>query len=456
MEWYVVAGLCVAILCLLIFLMVVVRRGIHAGRQGELFQRVEELSRRQTEESQRLHMEIAASSKELTALAGENQRILMQLLAGQQKELQQMLTEGQQKSDLLLREIYQANLKQNEKLYATLAGQSRQLNETLTEVVGKLQESNEKKLDQMRATVDEKLTSTLSQRLDSSFKTVGDQLKEVYRSMGEMKELASGVSDLQRVLTNVKARGTWAEVQLGNILEQTLTSDQFEQNVSIKNNGEKVEYAIKIPARDDPSQFVWLPIDSKFPQEDYVRLCDAAERADKQAAEDAAKALERTLRSEAATIARLYIDVPRTTDFAILFLATEGLYAEVLRRPGLAEELQNKYRIMVCGPTTITAFLNTLRMGFRTIALDKRAADVWKVLGAAKTQYENFESILLKARRKIEEAGNTLDEAQHRNRIIQKNLRKVQELDAAEAESVLGFGLTQGESPEEEDAFPEN
>ena len=187
-----------------------------------------------------------------------------------------------------------------------------------------------------------------------------------------------------------------------------------------------------------------------------MRLCDAAERADKQATEDAAKALERTLRSEAATIARLYIDVPRTTDFAILFLATEGLYAEVLRRPGLAEELQNKYRIMVCGPTTITAFLNTLRMGFRTIALDKRAADVWKVLGAAKTQYENFESILLKVRRKIEEAGNTLDEAQHRNQIIKKNLRKVQELDAAEAESILGLRLARGEYSEADDSLPEN
>ena len=308
--------------------------------------------------------------------------------------------------------------------------------------MGKLQESNEKKLDEMRATVDEKLTSTLTQRLDSSFKTVGDQLKQVYHSLGEMKELASGVSDLQRVLTNVKARGTWAEVQLGNILEQTLTADQYERNVSIKNNGEMVEFAVKIPSRDDDGSIVWLPSDSKFPQEDYLRISDAADRADKAALDEAAKALERTIKNEAATISKLYIDVPRTTDFAILFLATEGLYAEVLRRPGLTEELQNKYRVMVCGPTTITAFLNTLRMGFRTIALDKRAAEVWKVLGAAKTQYETFETVLGKVRKKLDEAGNTLDEAQRRNNIIRKNLRKVEQLEAEESDALLG--LTDG------------
>ncbi len=343
--------------------------------------------------------------------------------------------------------IQDLNATQSEKLNATLlrlqelnAVQSQRLNQTLAETVSKLQESNEKKLDQMRQTVDEKLTSTLTQRLDSSFKIVGEQLKDVHKSLGEMKELAGGVSDLQRVLTNVKARGTWAEVQLGNILEQTLTNDQYERNVSTKSNGEMVEFAIRIPSRDDSSSFVWLPIDSKFPQEDYVRLCDAAERADKASVEEATKALERRIKEEAATIARLYINVPRTTDFAILFLPTEGLYAEILRRPGLAEELQNKYRVMVCGPSTITAFLNTLRMGFRTIALDKRAAEVWKVLGAAKTQYDLFEGILAKVRKKIDEAGNSLDEAQSRNRIIKKNLKSVEQLEPSEAEQLLQLG----------------
>ena len=313
------------------------------------------------------------------------------------------------------------------------------LNATLTAAVRGLQESNEKKLDQMRETVDEKLQSTLTKRLDSSFKTVGEQLQNVYKSLGEMKDLASGVSDLQRVLTNVKARGTWAEVQLGNILEQTLTREQYAQNVSIRNNGELVEYAVRIPSRDDDGSFVWLPIDSKFPQEDYVRLCDAAEKADKDGVEAASKALERTLKNEAKTIADLYIDVPRTTDFAIMFLPTEGLYAEVLRRPGLMEDLQNRYRIMVCGPTTITAFLNTLRMGFRTLAIDKRAAEVWKVLGAAKMQYDKFEGILAKAKKKIDEAGNALDDAQSRNNIIRKRLNKVEEVDSADVSALLSL-----------------
>lgn len=331
----------------------------------------------------------------------------------------------------LVRDMQAANTTQGEKI-----------NNTLQESVEKLQRSNEQKLDQMRNTVDEKLSTTLQRRIDGSFKVVGEQLEKVHKSLGEMKELAGGVSDLQRVLTNVKARGTWAEVQLGNILEQTLTKEQYDCNVSTKNDANRVEFAVKIPARDDDNSFIWLPIDSKFPQEDYIRLSDAAQRADKEGVEEAAKALERRIKNEAKTISDLYINVPKTTNFAIMFLATEGLYAEVLRRPGLCEELQNKYRIMVCGPTTITAFLNTLRMGFKTIALDKRAADVWKVLGAAKTQYATFETVLNKAKKKISEAGNVLEDASHRNEIIQKNLRSVETLEAKEADAVLGLDFS--------------
>ena len=334
---------------------------------------------------------------------------------------------------------------QQDKLYRAMSTQFDRINDTLTQSVGRLQESNEQRLEQMRQVVDEKLTATLTSRLDSSFKTVGEQLQNVYKSLGEMKELASGVSDLQRVLTNVKARGTWAEVQLGSLLEQTLTVEQYARNVSPKNNGKLVEFAVKIPARSGDG-FVWLPIDSKFPQEDYLRLSEAADRADRDAVEEAAKALERTLRAEAKTIFELYIDVPVTTDFAILFLPTEGLYAEVLRRPGLVEELQQKYRVMVCGPTTLTAFLNTLRMGFRTIALDKRAAEVWKVLGAAKAQYDNFETVLHKVRRKLEEAGNTLDEAERRNRVIRTKLKNVEEVESNEAERLLDMAA----APEED------
>ena len=392
MEWYLIAALLVLVIALQVLLLV---------------RKPKSESREHLEESERrLREEVRSTRQELHSAL---------------KEMNQTITEGQKES-------LKASGEHQEKL-----------NLTLTTAVRGLQESNEKKLDQMRETVDEKLQSTLTKRLDSSFKTVGEQLQSVYKSLGEMKELASGVSDLQRVLTNVKARGTWAEVQLGNILEQTLTAEQYAQNVSIRGNREQVEFAVKIPSRDEDGTYIWLPIDSKFPQEDYARLVDAAEKADKDAAEAATKALERTIRNEAKTIADLYIDVPKTTDFAIMFLPTEGLYAEVLRRPGLAEELQNKYRIMVCGPTTITAFLNTLRIGFRTVALDKRAAEVWKVLGAVKTQYDKFEGLLEKARKKVDEAGNVLDDARHRNSIILKNLKNVEEIEAAEADDLLSL-----------------
>ena len=392
MEWYIVYALCAVIVVLLVVL---------------LARKPRDNAKEQVADSERrLREELAATRRELTDAL---------------KEMNRIITEGQKET-------------------LKLAGENQEKqNAALTAAVKGLQESNEKKLDQMRETVDEKLQKTLTARLDSSFKTVGEQLQNVYKSLGEMKELAGGVSDLQRVLTNVKARGTWAEVQLGNILEQTLTSEQFARNVSVRNNGELVEYAIRIPSREDDGSFVWLPIDSKFPQEDYVRLCDAAERADKDGVEAAAKALERVLKNEAKTIAELYIEVPKTTDFAIMFLPTEGLYAEVLRRPGLMEELQNKYRVMVCGPTTVTAFLNTLRMGFRTLAIDKRAAEVWKVLGAAKAQYDKFEELLVKAKKKINEAGDALDGVQHRNEMIQKKLRKVEELESGEADSLLSL-----------------
>ena len=398
MELYVIAALLVLVIILQVLLLV---------------RKPKSDSREHLEESERrLRDEVRSTRQEIS---------------GALKEMNQTITEGQKES-------------------LKVSGEHQEkLNATLTTAVRGLQESNEKKLDQMRETVDEKLQSTLTKRLDSSFKTVGEQLQSVYKSLGEMKELASGVSDLQRVLTNVKARGTWAEVQLGNILEQTLTAEQYAQNVSIRGNREQVEFAVKIPSRDEDGTYIWLPIDSKFPQEDYARLVDAAEKADKDAAEAATKALERTIRNEAKTIAELYIDVPKTTDFAIMFLPTEGLYAEILRRPGLAEELQNKYRIMVCGPTTITAFLNTLRIGFRTIALDKRAAEVWKVLGAVKTQYDKFEGLLEKAKKKVDEAGNVLDDARHRNSIILKNLRNVEGIEATEADDLLALPSIQTE-----------
>lgn len=339
------------------------------------------------------------------------------------------------------KELLQLQNNQQAQLFRVLSAQTEKMNATLTSSVEKLQMSNEKKLDEMRATVDEKLSATLSERLDASFKTVGEQLQNVYRSMGEMKQLAGDVNSLSRVLSNVKTRGTFAEVQLGNLLEQTLTAEQFGRNVSPKDDQKKVEYAVKIPSGEQDGTFVWLPIDSKFPQEDYLRLVEASESGDAAAVEEAAKALEVFIKEQAKDIQKLYIEVPKTTDFAILFLPTEGLYAEVLRRPGLAETVQTKYRVMICGPTTLTAFLNTLSMGFRTIAINKRASEVWEVLSAVKEQYEKFGGLLGKVRKKIDEAGNAIDEAQKRQNQIQSKLRRVETLPEAESADAL-LGLT--------------
>lgn len=345
------------------------------------------------------------------------------------KETSESLNSRLSEMNALIREIQQINTQQSEKLSTTL-----------TKNIDSLLESNEKKLDQMRMTVDEKLTDTLSKRLDSSFKVVGEQLKSVYESLGEMRKITGDVTALQRVLSNVKARGTWAEVQLGNILEQTLTKDQYDCNVSTKNDTKRVEFAVKIPSREKDGETVWLPIDSKFPQEDYIRICEAAEKADKEALEAAQKALEQNIKNQAKTIAELYINVPKTTDFAIMFLATEGLYSEVLRRPGLCEEIQNKYRIMICGPTTITAFLNTLNVGFRTIALNKKTTEIQKTLSAVSSQYDLFESLLAKAKKKIDEAGSSIEAAQKRNTTIQRKLHNVDKMDADEAEALLNSG----------------
>lgn len=328
---------------------------------------------------------------------------------------------------------------QQQKLFMSLNQQNEKTNAVLSESIDKLQQSNEHKLEQMRLTVDEKLQKTLNERIDSSFKNVGEQLEKLYKSMGEMKNLSEGVNDLQRLLTNVKARGTWAEVQLGEILEQFLTSEQFSRNVSTKNNADYVEYAVKIPSKEKDGEYIWLPIDSKFPQEDYLRLQQAADNCDKAAVQEAEKALAKIIKNEAAKISKLYINVPKTTNFAIMFLPTEGLYAEVLRDQGLVEEIQRKYSVVICGPTTISAFLNTLRVGFRTIAINKQQTEVWKILGAAKQQYVMFEDALVTAKKKIDAAGTALDNASSRNHIIQKHLRKVEDVSAEESNEILGL-----------------
>ncbi|MGA9263229.1 MAG: DNA recombination protein RmuC [Desulfobacterales bacterium] len=293
-----------------------------------------------------------------------------------------------------------------------------------------LQQDNSLKLEQMRATVDEKLHDTLEKRLGESFQQVGERLEQVYKGLGEMRNLAVGVGDLKKVLTNVKTRGTWGEIRLGAILEQILTPDQYGVNVvTRKNSAERVEYAVRLPGpADDRSEVVWLPIDAKFPQEDYQRLVDAQDAAEKEQAEKSIHRLEVRIKAEAKFIREKYIDPPHTTDFGILFLPVEGLYAEVLRRPGLCDFLQREYRVVLAGPTTLAALLNSLQMGFRTLAVEKRSSEVWQLLGMVKTEFGKFGDVLARTKKKLQEASNTIDSAQVRTRVISRKLEKVQEI----------------------------
>lgn len=311
---------------------------------------------------------------------------------------------------------------------------------TVEERMKLLQEDNSNKLEQMRATVDEKLHATLEKRLGESFKLVSERLESVYKGLGEMQSLASSVGDLKKVLTNVKTRGTWGEVQLGNLLEQILTGDQYARNVvTRKGSRERVEFAIRLPGRDDAEGGeVWLPIDAKFPQEDYQRLVDAQDRADQTGVDEASKQLEARIKKEAKEIREKYIDPPNTTDFGIMFLPVEGLYAEILRRPGLSDTLQREHRVVVTGPTTLAALLNSLQMGFRTLAIEKRSSEVWILLGAVKTEFGKFGDILEKTRKKLHEASNTIDTAARKSRTIERKLRGVQKLPSPEAVNLLG------------------
>ncbi len=308
-----------------------------------------------------------------------------------------------------------------------------QMRQTLEDKLRQLQEDNAKKLEQMRATVDEKLHETLEKRLGESFKLVSERLELVHKGLGEMQTLATGVGDLKKVLTNIKTRGTWGEIQLGNLLEQILAVEQYETNViTKKGSNERVEYAVKLP------EGVWLPLDAKFPQEDYQRLLEAQEQADPVMVEEYGKQLEVRIKAEAKDIRDKYLDPPFTTDFGIMFLPIEGLYAEVLRRPGLVDILQREYRVNVTGPTSLAALLNSLQMGFRTLAIQKRSSEVWSLLGAVKTEFGKFGDLLEKTHKKLQEASNTIVDAAQKSRGIERKLREVQELPSPEAKVLLG------------------
>ncbi|GBD26792.1 hypothetical protein HRbin30_02134 [bacterium HR30] len=333
----------------------------------------------------------------------------------------------------------EAMTKQLKELSDSNQGALDRIRATFDQRIKELQEGNERKLEEMRKTVDEKLHDTLEKRLGESFKLVSERLEVVHRGLGEMQTLANGVGELKRVLSNVKVRGTWAEVQLGAILEQILDRRQFERNVRIKgDSAEVVEYAIRLPGpKDEPNTVVWLPIDSKFPQEGYLRLQEAAEKGDPDAVQQAQDELARAVRIAARDIRDKYIDPPHTTDFAIMFLATEGLYAEVLRQPALVEQLLQEYRIVVAGPTTLAAILSSLRMGFRTLAIEQRAAEVWKVLGAVKTEFGKFGQVLAKVKRQLNTATRTIEETGVRTRAMERRLRAVEELPEEEASALL-------------------
>lgn len=424
---YIIAVLAVVIVVLIFYVLKTMKSGNDSPKIAELEKQVSALS---------LYLQKTTGSN-----AEEFER--------NRREMNNSLHLMTGKLEEMTKQNYETLLKLNKDMTDSLTlirTSSAELNEkqtrTLDAAIGKMQESNEKKLDQMRETVDEKLTATLATRLDSSFKTVSEQLENVYKSLGEMKELSSGVTTnvtaLNRVLTNVKARGTWAEIQLEGILDQTIPNMYVKNFSATPGSRDLVEFAVKIPSSDDSSKVTYLPIDSKFPMEDYKRVCEAADNADAVMLAAARKALEDRVWQEAKTIKK-YINVPATTPFAIMYLATEGLYAEITSsNSGILDKIQRE-NIMIAGPTTIIALLNSLSMGFKAVAINEKANEVRQLLAVTKVQYEKFGAVLDKARKKIDEAGKTLSEAQDRNRIIQKKLKNVEEIDSTAADDYLGI-----------------
>ncbi len=444
MEFYITVALLAAVIILLIILLVKQGKPKNDGTAEKLAlleDSVDDLSEGIKTEFERSRRETSATQAQMRE---ENERMQDRMRQETTAALDTVKTKMEQlrvdNSDRQAK-LEKAMTESLNSIKLDNAAQNEKQSKMMGEAVDRMRESNEKKLEEMRATVDEKLNTTLTTRLDSSFKTVSERLESVYKSLGEMKELSGGVTSnvtaLNRILTNVKARGTWAEVQLGSILDQTIPG-MYETNfASVEGSADRVEFAVKIPSGDGTCAY--LPIDSKFPMEDYVRLCDAADEADAAALTAARKALEARVLNEAKTVAK-YINVPLTTPYAILYLATEGLYAEIASsKNGIAEKIRAEYSIMIAGPSTITALLNSLSLGFRAVAINEKANEVRELLAAAKKQYDVFGDVLKKAHKKITEAGDTLGEAEHRNEIIRKKLRKVEEIDGGNADEILGI-----------------
>ena len=462
-PWWFVAAL--AVLNLLLLLWLAFRRPpADDSLKAELRSTSERLERELRDElgrsaqgtRQELGSTLANFQQTLTSAQGsvaslQNEQIdsfRTQLAAMQQavSDALQSAASSQAAQSVASREAQDMSLKRfsdamTEQLRALSEANERRLGEVRTVVEQRLttlQQGNEQKLEQMRATVDEKLHATLELRLGESFKLVADRLDKVHAGLGEMQVLAKDVGSLNRVLNNVKTRGTFGEVQLAGLLEQVFTPDQYAKNVeTVPGSGARVEFAVRLPGQRSDGVPLWLPIDAKFPREDYDRLLDAHDRADAPGAELAAKAIEQRLRLEAKTIRDKYVAPPHTTDFGILFVPTEGLYAEALRRAGLVESMQREYRVMLCGPTTLLATLTSLQMGFRTLALEKRSVEVWEVLGAVKTEFAKFGDVLAKTKKKLDEASNNILQAEVRARAMSRELRSVEALPEAKAKLVL-------------------
>jgi len=431
--------LALATLNLLLLLWLALRRGDAAATQTEWLAALQTSSERLERE---LRHEIGESARngrlELTQnLATFQQSLVQQAAEATRTQNTQIDAFGQQLA-LLQKTLSDTLTLQLSSLSESNARRMSEVRATLEAQLAQLQQTNIAKLDEMRATVDEKLQTTLHARLGESFKQVADRLEQVHKGLGEMQTLAAGVGDLKHLLTNVKTRGMFGEAQLAALLEQVFVPDQYAAQVATRPGSKNVvDFAIRLPGKSDSGEPLWLPIDAKFPNEDYERLLDAQQRADAVVAEGAAKALEVRIRLEAKSIAEKYIEPPYTTDFAILFLPTEGLYAEVLRRPGLMEALQREHRITLAGPTTLLAMLSSLQMGFRTLALEKRSSEVWQVLGAVKTEFGKFGDVLAKVKSQTETVLNTLSSAEVRSRAMGRVLRQVEALPDEQAQALL-------------------
>lgn len=382
---------------------------------------------------------------------GDNAQRVREELAVSLKNFGELITQTMTNANAIQKDNFYALLNKQSEQNTITSNKLDQLRETLEKKISEMQTGNERKLDEMRATVDEKLQKTLETRLGESFKLVSERLEAVHKGLGDMQQLATGVGDLKRVLTNVKSRGVLGEYQLENILDQILTLDQYARNVKTKEGSNAlVEFAVKLPGRGDREKATWLPIDSKFPKEDFEALTDAYDQALPELIEEYRKSFIKGIKKCAFDISSKYIDPPNTTDFAILFLPFESLYAEVLRTPGLFESLQREYKIIITGPTTLSALLNSLQMGFRTLAIEKRSGEVWQLLGAVKTEFGNFGNILEKTQKKLQEASNVIEQAGVRSRAIERKLRTVQELPKDQAIALIGEAPAEDRNEEEE------